>query len=260
MVFWFSGTGNSLFVADYMAKAFNEELVSIPKHLNAPFFEIGEKEKIGMVFPVYTWGIPPIVEEFIKNLRLVHYSDQEVWCIITCGDNCAKTDLQIKAILKEKQVVCRHIYSVQMPNADIGFPGFNSDNEALCRKKIAKAAAVLPILKYAIEMDNPFDYYITGPSKHTKSEILHPLMCKLGVKDKKMFFTTNDCTGCGACVQFCPVGNIQMKANGRPEWLGHCTFCHSCINRCPNESIQFGLYTIGKRRYFFKTSYLPKEK
>ena len=70
MVFYFSGTGNSQWVAKSVATAFSDRLIAIGDYFREgsekPKFELEKGERIGFVFPVHSWGMPPIVKKFIK--------------------------------------------------------------------------------------------------------------------------------------------------------------------------------------------------
>ena len=57
MIFYFSGTGNSKWIANHLSKEQKEELVFIPDALKngALEFSLQADEKIGFVFPIYSW-------------------------------------------------------------------------------------------------------------------------------------------------------------------------------------------------------------
>ncbi len=63
MIFYFSGTGNSKWIANQLSKEQKEELFFIPDALKNRTFEfcLRKDEKIGFVFPVYSWAPPAIV-------------------------------------------------------------------------------------------------------------------------------------------------------------------------------------------------------
>ncbi len=48
------------------------------------------------------------------------------------------------------------------------------------------------------------------------------------------------CTGCGECVNICPVGVYQMGANDKtdPYQAGECVGCMSCVEVCPDKCIE----------------------
>ena len=71
MIFYFSGTGNSAWVARQLAEGQNEELFSIAVEIDKnKEYKLREGEKVGFVFPVYAWGPPEIVLRFIRRLKM----------------------------------------------------------------------------------------------------------------------------------------------------------------------------------------------
>ncbi|MCB2171621.1 electron transfer flavoprotein subunit alpha [archaeon] len=49
-------------------------------------------------------------------------------------------------------------------------------------------------------------------------------------------YVTSDCTGCGACVDVCPFGAIEMK-DGKAVITEACRACGQCIDVCPVGAI-----------------------
>jgi len=88
MVFYFSGTGNSLYVAKRIAKTNNEELVSIASLLTREKeiyeYQLKENEVIGFVYPIYAWSPPKQVLEFVEKLKLSNYKNNYIFSIATC--------------------------------------------------------------------------------------------------------------------------------------------------------------------------------
>lgn len=140
MVFYFSGTGNSLWVARSVADAFSEQLIPMSEYLlkdtkKQPFFSLSEGERVGFVFPVHSWGVPLLVKDFIRRVRLDSHESPLIYAIFTCGDECGYTGRMFQRLLAERGWKSRHVYSLQMPNSYIVFPGFDVDDKALEEKK-----------------------------------------------------------------------------------------------------------------------------
>ncbi len=46
------------------------------------------------------------------------------------------------------------------------------------------------------------------------------------------------CTGCGLCVDACPVEAISMNDDDKAEVdVATCTECGVCVDECPNDAI-----------------------
>ena len=71
-VYYFTGTGNSLAVAKDIANEIEGELISIPYVMGKGSIRTHAKV-IVIVFPVYMWGIPHIIERFIQNFENLNH-------------------------------------------------------------------------------------------------------------------------------------------------------------------------------------------
>ena len=69
MIFYFSGTGNSLYVAQKLQETEGGELINITDALNKKQYNYKPEdgEKVGIIFPVYFNGLPTIVEQFMEQ-------------------------------------------------------------------------------------------------------------------------------------------------------------------------------------------------
>ncbi len=96
MIFYFTGTGNSLWVAKSLGEALGEPLVSIADELHKEekdlVYPVRPDEKILFVYPVHSWGPAVLVTRFISRLTLNGYAGQPVYSVSTCGDECGYTD------------------------------------------------------------------------------------------------------------------------------------------------------------------------
>jgi len=259
MIFYFTGTGNSSWVAKSLGDAFSENVIAVSDYMNGdtiilPEFTLTSAECIGFVFPVHSWGIPPIMRKFIKQLCFNAYTGQMVFGVFTCGDECGYTKKMFLKLIHSKGWECRHVYSVQMPNNYMLLPGFDVDSKELEKQKIEKAKALLPKIIQAIRDDLPIKEYSKGSMSFLKSRMIYPLFCKFALNSRP-FHATTACNACGICGKNCPTKTITVT--DKPVWGNHCTQCLSCINRCPSRAIEYGKKTQKKSRYYFKTSNSP---
>ena len=72
MLFYFSGCGNSKHVAETIAAGLNDTLVFIPEAAREGRYEyeLAEGERLGFVFPIYAWGPPKLVMDFVKKVTV----------------------------------------------------------------------------------------------------------------------------------------------------------------------------------------------
>lgn len=78
IIYYFTGTGNSLMLARNLGNMLDAKILSIPNVMNNPV-DIEEAEVIGFIFPLYYQTVPIIVQDFIKKLDL---KDKYVFAIV----------------------------------------------------------------------------------------------------------------------------------------------------------------------------------
>lgn len=252
MIFYFSGTGNSLWIARKLAETHKEQLFSIPEemrnHPGAIRYALAPDEKIGFVFPVYSWGPPRIVEEFVEKLSFDNYHAQYLFFVCSCGDDVGLTRQVFVKRLEKKGWNCRAGFSVIMPNTYVLMKGFDTDPKEVEERKLFDAVPAVEHISAIIESRRDGVFLCKeGSFAWIKTKLINPLFntCQISAKP---FRTTGDCISCGLCVEACPVENIKLK--DKPVWENHCTSCLACYHICPRQAVQYGNATKGKGQYF----------
>ena len=246
MLFYFSGCGNSKHVAETIAAGLNDHLIFIPEAAREGRYEyeLAEGERLGFVFPIYAWGPPKLVMNFVKKLSVkVGPSTGSgtlsyVYFACTCGDECGLAEDIFRKALEQKGMKLDACISLQMPETFIGMPGFKLDTDENAQRKIAATDTVLAEYIPRIQNKERFSKMTKGGAAWFKSRVINPGFSKMATNDKK-YITTDACIHCGKCVEACPLKNVILE-DGRPKWNGNCTMCMSCYHHCPVNAIQYG--------------------
>lgn len=249
MIFYFSGTGNSCWVAEQLSTAGAEELVAIADvYASDRRFVLHPDEKVGFVFPVYSWGPPSIVLQLIAS---VQFSEKPAYLyfVCTCGDDTGKTaEIFCKAVGR-RGWKCQAGFSVIMPNTYVCLPGFDIDWRDVAETKCQEAEVrVAEIARLVAERVQRMDCY-PGRFPALKSYLLRPLFNRFWSSPRR-FRVEDTCVSCGRCEQVCPLHNIRL-VDGKPVWGKECVACLACYHHCPKHAIAYGKYTRGKGQYTF---------
>ena len=250
MIFYFSGTGNTRFVAEQIAAGIGEDLVFIPDAIseNRFEFEIAEGETVGFCFPTHGWQPPRIVREFISRLNI---ASSYCWAVTTCGDNMGEAMAILNKDLALIGLKASAVFSVIMPESYVCLPFMYTDTEEKERAKIAEARRQLPhIIEYIRERKEGVEELETGGTPRLYSYVIGEYFNKRMVNDKKFTVDADVCIKCGKCQKACPVDNITGTP---PKWIhnGRCTSCLACYHYCPVHAINFGKITRKRGQYFF---------
>lgn len=237
MIFYFTGTGNSLYAAKRIA-AEGEQIINMAEERGKLHSYELHGERVGFVFPVYYYTLGDAVAEFVENLDLKGAG--YVFAVITCGGSIGGSG----ALLREK--LAAHDISL-----DAAFPLVMTDNAMLyynisdakaAEKELVKAERTLEELIFKIRNRECTEFGSAAAAKAGRA-IYH------AAASTKKYRVTEKCVSCGKCAENCPDKAIKM-VNGRPSWVKpKCTLCLGCINRCPAKAIEYGKRTVGRNRF-----------
>lgn len=242
MIYYFSGTGNSLYVARHLADLLGERLCPMTMASST-----GD-EVVGLVFPVYGWGIPNVVESFVRKACLSPSRESKgdfLYAVMTCGDDMGYTDKVLEKALGRKLDAA---FSVLMPDVYVCLPGFDVDSKEECKEKFQKEEVAVKEIANCIKERKRVRQLKRGPFPWTKTYILRPLFNRFLLTDKYFHVDASRCISCGRCQKNCPVGNILL-VDDVPQWQSHCAGCLACYHACPYHAINFGKQTQKKGQY-----------
>ena len=247
MVLYFTGTGNSRYVAERIAQALGDTLCSLNDRIKAgDTSPVNSDARLIIVVPTYAWRIPHIVQEHLENT--VFPGAAQVWFVMTCGSEIGDADRYNRRLCQEKDLACMGTAQIVMPENYIAM--FNAPQVEEARQIVARAEPDIDGAIAAVRENRAFppprrkfyDRFMSGP--------VNPIFYSCFVK-ANAFTVGNACTGCGQCVRRCPTNNITLQ-NGKPVWGQNCTHCMACICYCPAEAIEYGKKSLGKPRYHFE--------
>ncbi len=258
IIYYFSGTGNSLYIAKKIAERTGAEVQPIGRFSgNEPI--LIDTDVVGIVFPVYYSELPVMVKKFAQ--RLVSSREKYVFAICNFGGAAAQSYKMLKDILADRGIELSAGYGVHMPQNAFKKPWEKVD------KVCAQAQKRIEFIGSKIEKRAKGMFYTNIPLE-LLIRVMHPIIKRLTRKDflertgapqemetdeliyliDKNYTTDANCNGCGMCAKVCPAGNIAMK-DKKPEWLHRCENCLACYNWCPQKAVHG---TVAKEGHYYR--------
>lgn len=223
MIFYFTGTGNSL----YVAKKIGGNLVSIAQAVRKER-QLYEDDVIGFVFPTYAVGIPRIVQNFVnQNQFHAKYS----FAVMTCGGSLGSSLMKFEKMAAARGLKLDYTNKMVM----IDNYGIRSMDKKLKKhmqeredEKIERIAADIQRQKRSLLRSNRMVQCYTK-LMNTCSGLCYDNA------DKHFTIQKNKCIKCGLCQKICPSGNIRLTPY--PSFLHKCEGCYACVHSCPQKAL-----------------------
>lgn len=228
MVFYFTGTGNSL----YAARQLEAEPVSIPQVMRGREREF-TADSIGIVSPVYGHEVPPMVKDFLREST---FETGYFYIIITYGCRHGGAAELAKELCVECGVRVDYINTLHM--ADNWLPAFDMDAERAMDKHIPEQlAAITADVKARRHAISP----VTDNDRAAHQEYLRNVSGVPEAMWQNLVVVTERCVGCGLCTRVCPADCMVLE-NGRAKHIpGNCQDCLACAHACPHKAIALAM-------------------
>jgi len=230
-LYFFSGTGNSYYIAKKIAESIPDSKLIPINSLDLSKRIKSTSEILGIIFPIYFYNAPEIVKDFIKRLEVSPSS--YVFLYENFGLQGGNALLSCAKVLEERNIKVSNTFSVALPDNSIIFPTPDDKIKPMLDAAEGKIQAAINDIK-SLKL-SPI------PKKKFGSNLISSIMAGvsksyLGFKDLKVDSTK--CNGCGLCAKVCPMKNIEIEDRA-PSFKDSCQMCFACIHYCPNESIRF---------------------
>jgi len=262
VIYYFSATGNSLFVAKELALSLNAQLISIASLINKDTITL-DSHTIGFVFPIYYNRIPVILNTLLN--KAIFNNNTFIYYVCTYGGGPGESKNMINTLLQKRGAELSASFGIHMPQNSFYKPWENVYTiSKKAENKIHKIAKRIITIKPGMLFSDilltsalfPINLLVRKPTikalaKISDSPLTYDLNTLIYLADKG-YSINSLCNGCGICSKVCPVNNIKMIDN-KPFWLNHCENCIACYNWCPNKAIVSKIVHNG---YYYKHPYI----
>lgn len=224
MIFYFTGTGNSL----YIAKQLEASPISIPQVIHQKSQEFSA-DSIGIVAPVYGHELPQMVKDFMK--KAVFHTDY-FYMILTYGNRHGGAAELAKKFCEKSGIAVNYINVIVM--ADNWLPSFDMNQQRKIDKGIdKKLAAIQADLK---EKKNKVSE-VTDADRAAHQQFLDAMSHMPSDVWQHLLRVSESCIGCGICEKVCPSSSIHVVNGKAVHTPGHCQTCLACVHACPQKAI-----------------------
>lgn len=243
VIYYFSATGNSLYVARVLQKNLPEtELRSIPEELVQENFELAA-DRIGFIFPLHYLGLSLQVETFLERLTIA--GSPYIFAVATCGvPYWGRPFLDMNEILAKKNLRLDGAWFVRLVSNYLPL----RDTAADWRIKIRAWFAERKLQKISKSVAQKEGHETWQVMRETCRKYHEEWKARQARIDENFSCDEAKCISCGMCEKICPKQNIS-RPNGHPVWQHNCVECLGCLHICPAEAIDYGGVTRGRRRY-----------
>lgn len=243
MIFYFTGTGNSMWTAGALGKLLGQPVRNISAVREQTRITV-QGDVLGFVFPTYMNDIPWIAKEFLLRLD----AQDAPYCFAVMTSNHGKSGKAAESIdhaLQTDGLKLSAFFDLQMPGNCIE----SSDKENAERLKAAPAKVEQIAKEILQRKENHTSDGKSAEKDFVTSSFFYGTHSLKRLTMVNSFVVTKDCTGCGLCQKICPVHNIAME-NHKAVHADSCAACYACVHWCPKHATLPALLPLRHRKQY----------
>ncbi len=268
MIYYFSGTGNSLAIAKELGRLLNESIAPIGPRDTRPLF-VRDPVCI-IVAPIHNYDIPPTVKSFIARLWAPD-GDPYFAMLINYGGFLGNGPASARRAFEKQKLTLAYNRPVVVPDnaGPIIRRPYDLSSLATLPQRLADIADDIRQRK-TYRGDEPYSELLSLKTKAAEVFLSSPVT--------KLYAQKSLCIGCERCVKLCPVGNVkvtdladtatpvriaaadketatpttnakQPKTTKRITFGNNCIHCLACVQWCPVGAIRMGYISFTNRQY-----------
>lgn len=209
MIFCYSGTGNSRYIAQRIADELQDNIIDLNEKIKTNnYSSIETGNNVILVVPTYAWRIPKIVSNWLYKTKFI--GAKHIWFVMNCGSEIGNAAKYNFILANNKHLTYMGTKQILMPENYIAM--FNAPQLEEAKEIVEKAKGdIKETIKYIREgkafskpRHNLYERFMSGP--------INPLFYHFFVK-ADAFKVNNTCIGCNQCVKKCPmkIFNLLME-------------------------------------------------
>lgn len=233
IMLYFSGTGNSKYIANLFSQKIGAKCYSIEEKIDFKK-AIEEHDTIAFCYPIYGSYLPRIMREFVsENIEELKHKKLIIFCtqLMFSGDG-ARIFTELLPTGYGEVIYAEHF---NMPNNICNINIFSIKNgeetkkyTKAAQKKMERVCKDIKSGKIKKRGFNKFSY-ILGKSQNAHWP-------QVEEKNKSSVKVDEDCINCNLCVKLCPMKNLSSSNKGILQ-NDNCILCYRCVNACPQKAI-----------------------
>lgn len=153
MILFFSGTGNSEYVAKRIGKEIGDEVINLFQKIRCrDFSEMHSNRPWVVVVPTYAWRIPRIVQEWLEKTSLI--GNKNIYFALTCGGSTGNAGKYLEKLCNIKKLRYMGCKEIKMPENYIAMFSTPTEEEALTI--IQQAESIIDETALIIKSNKPY--------------------------------------------------------------------------------------------------------
>lgn len=250
-IIYFSGTGNSRWIARSCQKELTKQRVevvciSVEEGEDRVRKAFEDSDKLIVVYPVYGSDMPKILKRSLLKLN----SDRMKETMLLCTQLSFSGDANVYLAKLLKKNGIDVVIDGEFPMAN------NLCTPIFIKKPMSGEELVENLRESRGKVDRLIKEFLHGERDIRRLT----LGDRLGGTSQRVFFnsgypfyrrlfTTNErCTKCGYCEKICPSRGVSVDHRG-VKWNKKCIFCARCYNYCPVDGINMMKATEDRDRF-----------